>query len=126
MRFPDRLIYRLSVLIVIIFVTCLALFFAQPVPSLASTLTFQSNQPPVIENAGSQVTVRSDGSLDIIYRLTFRETASRRGITKMGQFDPGHQMLDAQIEYDGQAAPIHLNDLGDGFYSADFGQSTRQ
>jgi hypothetical protein len=50
--------------------------------------------PPIITQAESQVAVLSDGGLDVKYRLTFRETEPRSGITTMGPFDTGHRMLD--------------------------------
>lgn len=81
--------------------------------------------PPTITKVESQVTVLSDGALDIKYRLTFRETESRGGITTMGRFDPNREMLDYHIEHEGQESPITMNSKGDGYYGVDFGFNTK-
>jgi hypothetical protein len=81
-------------------------------------------EPPIITKVESQVTVLSDGGLDVKYRLTFLETEPRSGITKMGPFDAGHRMLDYHIEHAGEESPISLSDQGGGFYGAGFGFDT--
>ena len=81
--------------------------------------------PPIITQVEAQVAVLSDGTLDIKYRLTFHETEPRSGITTMGPFDPGHQMLDYHMEHEGQESSIQLNSKGSGFYSVDFGFNTQ-
>ena len=81
--------------------------------------------PPIITQAESQVSVLGDGGLDVKYRLTFRETEARAGITRMGRFDAGHQMLDYHIEHEGQQSPVTLESQGDGYYGVDFGFNTR-
>jgi hypothetical protein len=81
--------------------------------------------PPIITQVEAQVSVLSDGTLDIKYRLTFQETEPRNGITSMGPFDPGHQMLDYHIEHQGQESSVTLNSQGGGFYGVDFGFNTK-
>ncbi|MEE8390152.1 MAG: hypothetical protein V3S14_05065, partial [Anaerolineae bacterium] len=81
--------------------------------------------PPVITQVEAQVAVLSDGTLDIKYRLTFHETESRSGITTMGPFDSGHEMLDYHIEHNGQESSVTLNNKGSGFYGVDFGFNTQ-
>jgi hypothetical protein len=81
--------------------------------------------PPIITKVESQVTVLGDGGMDVKYRLTFLETEPRNGITKMGPFDAGHQMLDYHIEHGGEESPISLNDQGGGFYGTSFGFNTQ-
>ena len=81
--------------------------------------------PPIITQTEAQVTVLGDGTLDVKYRLTFQETEPRSGITTMGSFDPGHEMLDYHIEHQGQESPIRLNSKGSGLYGVDFGFNTQ-
>jgi len=81
-------------------------------------------EPPIITEVKAQVTVLSDGALDVKYRLAFQETESRGGITTMGPFDAGHKVLDYHIEHEGQETPITLSSKGGGFYSVDFGFRT--
>lgn len=81
-------------------------------------------EPPILTNITSQVTVRSDGALDVKYELMFEETDSRSGITSMGKFDAGHRMGDAVIVVDGEERRITLTAKETGFYGADFGFST--
>ena len=79
---------------------------------------------PIITRVESQVTVLGDGALDIKYRLTFSETDVRSGITTMGPFDSGHEMLDSHIETSQGERPVTLNSKGGGFYGVDFGFNT--
>ncbi len=81
-------------------------------------------QPPILTNITSQVTVRSDGTLDVKYELTFEETDARSGITSMGRFDAGHRMGDAVIVVDDEERPITLTPKESGFYGANFGFKT--
>jgi len=69
-------------------------------------------RPPILTKADSQVAVLGDGALDIKYRLTFRETESRSGITTMGPFDPGRQMLDYHVEHEGRESSITMKSKG--------------
>ncbi|HET89860.1 MAG TPA: DUF2207 domain-containing protein, partial [Chloroflexi bacterium] len=92
---------------------------------LGLTDTLRAAGPPIITQVDAQVTVLSDGMLDIKYRLTFHETESRSGITTMGPFDAGHQMLDSHVEQDGRETPVTLNDKGGNFYGVDLGFNTQ-
>ena len=80
--------------------------------------------PPVITKVQSQVSVLQDGMLDIKYDLTFRETESRSGITTMGPFDSGHEIVESTVEHDGQMSVVEMSAKGSGFYSGDFGFDT--
>ena len=80
---------------------------------------------PTIPTINNQVTVLSDGTLNVRYQLTFLENESRNKITTLGPFDPGHQMLEAKLDYGGGSTPIDLVSQGDNKYTANFGMSTQ-
>lgn len=79
---------------------------------------------PTITQVDAQVTVLEDARLDVKYRLTFREVEPRNKISDMGPFDPGHQIVEAHLEYDGRSKPVKLVNLGGGHYRAEFPIST--
>lgn len=82
--------------------------------------------PPDLVQADGQVAVKSDGSLGITYKLTFRETESRNQITTLGPLDPGHSLRGAEIEgSDGKRGKVSLSSKGGGFYTVPFGFSTQ-
>ena len=65
---------------------------------LAPSLPVFAAGPPELMQTDSQVAVKSDGELGVVYRLAFRETDSRSQITTLGPLDPGHILRGAEIE----------------------------
>ena len=92
---------------------------------LLTSPVVRAQAPPTITQVHSQVVVLEDTNLDVKYRLSFRESEPRDKITTMGPFDPGHRILDAHIEHDGQETPVSLASKGSGFYTVPFGLSTK-
>src|SRR5512144_1166873 len=80
---------------------------------------------PTITSVDSQIAVLSDGKLDVRYQLTFLENETRNKITTLGPLDPGHQIIDAQLDYAGGSSPIDLVSQGDNKYTANFGLTTQ-
>lgn len=97
---------------------------------LVATLLFppvqqvQAQSPPDITAITSQVTVGSDGHLDIKYQLTFHETVSRDRIKAFGPLDEGHTILEASLDYDGTSHPVTLVSNGT-TYAVPFGMMTQ-
>ncbi|NJN68492.1 MAG: hypothetical protein HC884_18170, partial [Chloroflexaceae bacterium] len=81
---------------------------------------------PQISQARTQIAVREDGTYDITYRLTFRETDSRDRITTLGPLDPGHTIIDARLEYGNTRRSLDLRALGDNQYRVPFGMTTQR
>src|SRR5512136_142335 len=82
--------------------------------------------PPDLTQVDGQVAVKSDGTLGITYKLTFRETESRNQITTLGPLDPGHVLRNSDIEgSDGKRAKVTLASKGGSFYTVPFGFSTQ-
>jgi len=92
---------------------------------LITSSVVKAQEPPTITETNSQVVVLEDANLDVKYRLTFLESEPRSKITTMGPFDPGHRILDAHIEHDGQETPVSLVSKGGGFYTVPFGLTTK-
>jgi len=81
---------------------------------LAVVPTFAAG-PPDLTLADSQVAVRSDGSLGITYKLSFRETEGRSQITTLGPLDAGHSLRSSEIEgSDGKRSQLSLSSKGGG------------
>lgn len=57
---------------------------------LVMVLAVPVHAAPTITQVHSQVAVLQDGRLQVRYRLTFEDDASRTQITTIGPFDPGH------------------------------------
>lgn len=91
---------------------------------LGGVLPASAAEPPQLLKADSQVTLQSDGTLDIKYRLTFREVDTRAGITTIGPFDAGHTIRETTIEQGGVSRPITLRSQGGNLYGVDFGFTT--
>ena len=80
---------------------------------------------PNLTTANSQVTILSDGKLNVRYQLVFLETETRNKITTIGPFDPNHQMTDATLESKGVVSPVSLVSQGGGNYGANFAFTTQ-
>ena len=73
---------------------------------------------PSLTQIQSQVTILEDGRLQVAYRLTFVDDASRSQINTLGPFDRGHTQIEATLQHDGQSSPARLVPLGDDKYRA--------
>ncbi len=113
-----QLKHRRNLLLLTILLTLLLVCLSPAAPAYAAG-------PPELTQVDSQVTVKRDGSLDVKYRLTFHELESRDRINTLGPLDPGHQILDTHIEYDGQQKDVRLSSQGGGFYTVPFGLNTQ-
>ena len=93
---------------------------------LPATVPAFAAGPPDLTQVDGQVAVKSDGTLGITYKLTFRETESRNQITTLGPLDPGHSLRNSEIEgSDGKRAKVSLASKGGSFYTVPFGFSTQ-
>ncbi|MBU1878124.1 MAG: DUF2207 domain-containing protein, partial [Chloroflexi bacterium] len=72
----------------------------------------------------SQVTILSDGKLDVKYRLSFLENEPRDKITTIGPFDPTHQIVAATLDGPGGSSPVNLVSKGSDQYTANFAVTT--
>ena len=82
-------------------------------------------QAPELTTVDSQVTVLSDGQLDIKYSLTFLETTPRDRINTLGPLDAGHRLVDATITGPDGERTVNLESKGSNFYAVPFGFDTR-
>ena len=67
---------------------------------------------PTPTNANSQVTILSDGKLNVRYQITFVDDDRRNRITTLGPFEPGHQITEAKLDYAAGSSPINLVSQG--------------
>ena len=69
----------------------------------------------------SQVFVQADGSVDVIYRLTFRENEGRSAIRQMGPFyEPVHFTRALFQGPGGREVMATTSEAGGGYYRIDF------
>ncbi|RME21466.1 MAG: hypothetical protein D6806_14630, partial [Deltaproteobacteria bacterium] len=88
----------------------------------ALALAGPTAQPAPVEllEQDSQAFLQADGAMDVIYTLKFRELESRSSIRKIGQFYEPVVFTRAWIRGAGREAPVSLENLGDGYYRAEF------
>ncbi|HIE24020.1 MAG TPA: hypothetical protein EYP68_07310, partial [Candidatus Korarchaeota archaeon] len=68
--------------------------------------------------------LKSDGTMEVEYNLTFLEHGSRDRIRKLGPFDEGHKIESAVIIHDSEVKTVKLSEAEVGIYSVLFGYST--
>ena len=79
---------------------------------------------PTLTVVQTQVTILSDGKLNVRYQLSFLENEARNSITTLGPFDAGHQLQDAYIDGPAGRSKISLSSQGGDKYGASLGLTT--
>ena len=83
-----------------------------------------SCQEVTIEKVVVWVVLRSDGTMEVEYNLTFLEHSSRDRIRKLGPFEEGHNIKSALIVHNSEVRAVELSEVEDGLYSVLLGYTT--
>ncbi|RLG40978.1 MAG: hypothetical protein DRO05_05055, partial [Thermoproteota archaeon] len=91
---------------------------------IISGLVNQAASQVTIEEVVVWIVLRSDGTMEVEYNLTFMEHDSRDRVRKLGPFEDDHSIESAVIVHNSEIREVSLSKVDESFYSVIFGFKT--